>query len=222
MNSVPANSIRILIADDHELFRDGFRVLLKKQRRIALIGEAGNGKELLTMVASLKPDVVVTDIRMPIMDGVAVCRSMQADYPHIGVIALSMYDEDNLIVEIMEAGAKGYLLKNASKEEIIEAIETAYKHQIYFSKYTSARLIDLFKESPFDPFKKAKPTELSLVDKRIIRMICEEKSSKEIADALYFSIRTIESYRRNIQEKIGVRNVAGLVIYAIKNDLYKL
>ncbi|MDB5196351.1 MAG: LuxR family transcriptional regulator [Flaviaesturariibacter sp.] len=222
MNPVSIDPIRILIADDHELFRDGFRVLLKKQKSIALIGEAGNGQELMQLVASLKPDVVVTDIKMPLMDGVEVCRRMQRDYPQIGVLALSMFDEENLILEIMEAGAKGYLLKNASKEEIIEAIETAYKDQLYFSKFTSSRLIALFKESRFNPFKKRESGELTDTEKRIISLICEEKSSKEIAETLSLSPRTVESYRKNIQNKTCVRNVAGLVIYAIKNDIYHL
>lgn len=214
--------IRIIIADDHEIFRDGFRVMLKKYKGIELVGEAANGQELLTLTADLIPDVVVTDIKMPVMDGIAACRRLQRQFPAIGVIALSMFDEEGLVVEMMECGAKGYLLKNASKEEIIEAIETAYKGDTYFSNLTSRRLMNMLAASQTNPFRKRFNGELTSTEKRIIEMICEEKLSKEIADELRFSVRTVESYRSNIQEKIGVKNVVGLVIYAIKNNLYRL
>ena len=118
-----ANPIRIILADDHEIFRDGFKAMLKKQPSVELIGEASDGEELVEVTRQLNPDVVVTDIKMPRMDGLQATRILSKEFPQIGIIALSMIDEENLIIDMMEAGAKGYLLKNAHKNEIIEAIK---------------------------------------------------------------------------------------------------
>jgi two-component system, NarL family, response regulator NreC len=213
--------IRVVIADDHEIFRDGFRVLLKKQKHIELVGEAENGKLLLQLIEETNPDVVITDIRMPEMDGLAVTRSLQKNYPEIAVIALTMFDEESLIVDMLEAGAKGYLLKNAPKEEILEAIDAVAKDEVYFCRHTSPKLIGLIGQSNYNPFKKNFPDVLSPQEKRIISLICQEYSSKEIATQLNLSVRTIESYRLGLLDKIKAKNVAGLVVYAIKNDLYK-
>jgi DNA-binding NarL/FixJ family response regulator len=210
-----------VIADDHEIFRDGFRVMLKKQKGIELVGEASNGEELLELTATLQPDVVITDIRMPRLDGIAATRRLQKEQPGIAIIALSMFDEEHLIVEMMEAGAKGYLLKNAQKEEIVEAIESVANDTTYFCKHTSKKLIGLFGESNFNPFKKRTATELSEKELQILGLICDEYSSKEIASLLRMSTRTIESYRLTLLDKIGARNMAGLVIYAMKNGIYK-
>ncbi|MDB5252181.1 MAG: LuxR family transcriptional regulator [Flaviaesturariibacter sp.] len=217
----PVKTLRVVIADDHEIFRDGFRVMLKKQAGIELVGEASNGEELLTITASLKPDVVITDIRMPRLDGIEATRRLQKEQPGVAVIALSMFDEEHLIVEMMEAGAKGYLLKNAQKEEIVEAIETVANDATYFCKHTSKKLIGLFGESHFNPFKKRSPNDLNEKELQILGLICDEYSSKEIASLLRMSTRTIESYRLTLLDKIGARNMAGLVIYAVKNGIYK-
>jgi DNA-binding NarL/FixJ family response regulator len=213
--------VKIIIADDHEIFRDGFRVLLKKNKNVELIGEAENGKVLLELVKDLHPDIVITDIRMPEMDGLEVTRELHKKYPHIAVIALTMFDEENLIVDMLEAGAKGYLVKNASKEEILEAIDAVMKDEVYFCRHTSPKLIGLIGQSSYDPFKKRDNSVLTPQEKRIISLICQEYSSKEIALQLNLSVRTIESYRLSLLDKIKAKNVAGLVVYAIKNDLYK-
>jgi DNA-binding NarL/FixJ family response regulator len=213
--------VKIIIADDHEIFRDGFRVLLKKNKNVELIGEAENGKVLLELVKDLQPDIVITDIRMPEMDGLEVTRELHKKYPHIAVIALTMFDEENLIVDMLEAGAKGYLVKNASKEEILEAIDAVMKDEVYFCRHTSPKLIGLIGQSSYDPFKKRDNSVLTPQEKRIISLICQEYSSKEIALQLNLSVRTIESYRLSLLDKIKAKNVAGLVVYAIKNDLYK-
>lgn len=127
-------TINIVLADDHELIRDGFGVLIKKMPDIKLIGEAKNGKELLEVVRELKPDVVVTDIKMPEMDGIEATKLLTKEFPEIGIIALSMFDEKNLIAEMFEAGAKGFLLKNAQKDEIIEAIKAVNRGSIIIAK----------------------------------------------------------------------------------------
>src|SRR5690348_4606233 len=126
------NPIRIILADDHEIFRDGFKAMIRKQPSVDLIGEASNGEELVEITRRLKPDVVVTDIKMPRMDGLQATKILCAEFPQMGIVALSMIDEENLIIDMMEAGAKGYLLKNAHKDEIIEAIKAVHNDQIYY------------------------------------------------------------------------------------------
>ena len=214
--------IRIILADDHEIFRDGFRVMIKKQPSVQLIGEAADGEELIDLTRRLQPDVVITDIKMPKKDGIEATKIMAREWPSLGIIALSMFDEENLIVEMLEAGARGYLLKNAHKEEIIEAIKTVNLNQPYYCNDTSAKLAQMIARSRFKTAAKSKRPDFSDKEFAVIRLICQEMSNKEIAQQLHLSIRTIEGYRDRIQEKIGAKNAAGIVVYAIKNNIFTL
>jgi DNA-binding NarL/FixJ family response regulator len=214
--------VRIILADDHEIFRDGFQTMLKKQKEIEMVGEAENGKELIELTARLNPDVIITDIKMPVMDGIEATRILSDRFPHIGIIALSMFDEDNLVVDMLEAGAKGYLIKNAPKHEIFEAIKTVYKKGTYYCHHTSNRLAQMIAKSKFNPYKKIPKIEFTERETEIIKLICAELSNKEMASHLNLSIRTVEGYRDKIQEKMDVKNAAGIVIYAIKNGIFKI
>jgi DNA-binding NarL/FixJ family response regulator len=214
--------IRIVLADDHELFRDGFKVMLRKQTEIQLIGEASNGKELFDVVKELQPDIVITDIKMPVMNGIEATRRITETFPDIGIIAFSMFDEESLVVEMLEAGARGYLLKNAHKPDILEAIRMVNARHTFYCPETSARLAKLIANSKFDPFKKQKPISFTEKELAVICLICEEKTNKEIADELHLSIRTIEGYRDRIQEKMHAKNAAGIVVYAIKHGIYNI
>ncbi|RYZ16198.1 MAG: response regulator transcription factor, partial [Chitinophagaceae bacterium] len=185
------------------------------------VGEAADGEHLLAMVEFCKPDVVITDIRMPNVDGVAATRLLQHSHPDIPVIGLSTYDEEQVIVDMLEAGARGYLLKNASKEEIFTAVDMVHRGEVYFCASTSPRLAELIAKSSFNPFRRRPSAEINDREKEIIRLICQEFSSKEIALQLNNSVRTVESYRDRLLDKIGARNVAGLVVYAIKHGIYK-
>jgi DNA-binding NarL/FixJ family response regulator len=213
--------IRIVLADDHEIFRDGFRVMLKKQTGVELIGEAADGQELLKVVQERQPDVVITVIKMPKLDGISATKELTKRFPHIGIIALSMFDEENLIIEMLEAGAKGYLLKNAHKSEIIAAVEAVFNKQTYYCNHTSRKLTQLIAESNFNPNRRSIQPEFSEKEISVMRFICQEMSNREIAIQLKLSVRTIEGYRERIQEKIDARNTAGIVVYAIKNRIYK-
>ena len=214
--------IRIILADDHEIFRDGFAGLLKKQDEIQLIGEASDGRELIALTAKLKPDVILTDIRMPNMDGIEATKILTHKFPHIYVIALSMFNDDNLVIDMMEAGAKGYLLKNAHKTEIIEAIKAVNKQEMYYCKQTSNKLIQLLAKSKSGSYKESLRPKFSGKEVEVISLICQQCSNIEISKKLCLSIRTIEGYRKKIQEKMMVRNTAGIVVYAIKNGIYKI
>ena len=214
--------IRIVLADDHEIFRDGFQTMLKKQSNVELIGEAENGKELIELVEKLNPDVIITDIKMPKMDGVEATKILSDRFPEIGVIALSMFDEDDLVVDMLEAGARGYLIKNAAKHEILEAIRTVYEKGTYYCQHTSHKLAQMIAKSKFNPYKKAKKIEFTNREIDIIRLICAEYSNKEMGAQLNLSVRTVEGYRDKILEKMEVKNTAGIVVYAIKNGIYKI
>jgi DNA-binding NarL/FixJ family response regulator len=218
-----SSPIRIVLADDHEIFRDGFKAMLKKQPSVELLGEAADGEELVALVRNLQPEVVVTDIKMPKMDGLQATKLIAKEFPNIGIIALSMIDEESQIIDMMEAGALGYLLKNAHKNEIIEAIQAVHEHRVYYCDGTSAKLTRMIAKSNRIPFhKREAKVELSQKEIDVILLICQEMTNKEIADRLNLSIRTIEGYRDKIQEKIGARNSAGIVIYAIRNGIYTI
>jgi two-component system, NarL family, response regulator NreC len=213
--------IRLLMADDHEIFRDGFKLMLTKYPDIELIGEAENGRELLELAQQLQPDVIITDIKMPIMDGIEAAKQISEQFPDIGIIGLSMFDEDDLIVDMLEAGAKGYLIKNAGKEQITEAIRTVYNNDPYYCKTTSHKLTQMIARSRFNPYKKAAKVEFSERELEIIELICNECTNKEISDKLFISIRTVEGHRLKILEKMDVKNTVGLVVYAMKMGLVK-
>ena len=217
-----AGTIRIIIADDHEIFRDGFKLMLTKQKDITLVGEAENGKELVALTRTLHPDVIITDIKMPILDGIEATIKIIEEFPEMGIIGLSMFDEDDLIIDMLEAGAKGFLIKNANKEQIAEAIKTVYNNDPYYCKTTSYKLTQMIAKSRFNPYKKTKKIEFSDREIEIIKMISEEMTNKEIGDKLFLSVRTIEGHRLKILEKMSVKNTVGLVVYAIKNGILKI
>jgi DNA-binding NarL/FixJ family response regulator len=215
------DTITVVIADDHEIFRDGLALMLSKQKHIKLVGQAENGLQLIDVAANLTPDIILTDIKMPLMDGVEAARTIIHQQPDAKIIALSMFDEENLVIDMLEAGAKGYLLKNADKQEILEAIQTVHENNTYYCRLTSARLASMIVKSRHSDTKKSKPAEFSDREKEIIRYICQQHTAQQIADKLFLSKRTVEGYRTKILEKMNVRNTAGVVIFALKHELIR-
>lgn len=213
------NNINIVIADDHEIFLDGLALMLAGHQSFTVCGRALNGHQLLEIVDREKPDIVLTDIRMPGIDGIQATKQLLATHPHIGVIALSMFDEENLIVEMLEAGAKGYLLKNAHKDEIIDAITSVYQNKNYYCSQTSFLLATMIVRSKANHTTQQQTIVLNEREKLIIQMICQQQTTQQIADKIYLSKRTIEGYRVKILEKIQAKNIAGVVIFALKNNI---
>lgn len=210
--------IDIILADDHEIFRDGFVQMIRKSHEIRLVGEAANGHELLELAHSRKPDVIITDIQMPLMDGIEATHRLTAELPHIGIIALSMYNDDYQIREMIEAGAKGYLVKNAHKTEIVAAIKSVYGDNSYFCKVTREKL-----EDHHGPGNKiAGLPVFSERETQIVDYICQEYSNKEIAELMGISKRTVEWHREEITKKMKVKNTAGIVRYAIEYKFFKI
>lgn len=215
------HKIQLIIADDHDIYRDGLKALLDHCGDFIVVGEAITGKQLVTLCEKNIPDVVLTDIMMPVMDGIQATRWLADNLPGVRVIALSMFNQDHLILDMLNAGASGYLIKNAHKNEIIDAIHSVHKNKPYYCSSTSYKLARLIGSSRLGPQAKHK---ISFSDREmdIIRMICEERTTKEIGDKLNMSSRTAEEYRKRIREKMDVKGTAGIVIYAITNDLFRL
>lgn len=211
--------IRIVIADDHPMFREGIYLLLEKQDELEIIGEANDGEQLIRVTKNLLPDIVITDIDMPHVNGIEATKAIKTEHPGTGVIALTMFGEDHLIVDMLEAGATGYLLKNARKDDLTEAVNTVYSGQSYYCGSTSMRLTKMIAQSK--GFRDMPKKDFSEKELDIMKLICEQYASKEIADATQLTQRTVEKYRGDIMEKIGARNLAGIVIYAIRNGIYK-
>ncbi len=214
--------IKIVIADDHEIFREGFKLLLKNQPELQLVGEAENGKELLEIAYREQPDVAIIDIKMPVMDGIEACQQIKKKFPDLKVIALSMFNDDNLIIDMLESGAKGYLLKNTNKNELLEATKAVFEGSTYYCSATSAKLTRMIAESKFNPYRDHPVQKFTARETDIIKLICEQYTNKEIATMLGLSIRTVESHRKNIQEKTAAKNLVGVVVYAIKHKIYQI
>jgi DNA-binding NarL/FixJ family response regulator len=211
--------IRIVLADDYPLFREGLKSLISHYvpSKVNILAEAANGKELIRAVEHYKPDIVVTDIRMPLMDGIEATRIISQRFKSTSVIALSMSGDKNTVLTMYRAGAKGYLLKQAEHSEILKGIETVYKGDTYFCTHTSSALASLY---GLDKRVNNKlKINFSAKELRIIRLICEQFTTKQIAVILGLSTRTIDDYRYKIQEKMEVRNMVGIALYAVKNNI---
>ena len=215
-------NINIVIADDHEIFLDGLALMLSKHPGFKVCGRASNGQQLQEIVNREQPDIVLTDIRMPVVDGIQSTKQILAAHPAMGVIALSMFDEENLIIEMLEAGAKGYLLKNAHKDEIVDAINSVYHNKNYYCAQTSFLLATMIvRSNKFNSNTQPVPIVLNDREKMIIQMICQQQTTQQIADKICLSKRTVEGYRVKILEKIQAKNTAGVVIFALKNNIIK-
>ncbi|SJZ67856.1 response regulator transcription factor [Sediminibacterium ginsengisoli] len=211
--------IKVLIADDHVIFREGLKMLLKPVKQIELAGEVSDGRELISFAENELPDVILTDIKMPVIDGIEATRKLCRLFPTARIIALSTYSDEHLIIEMLEAGARGYVLKNADTDEVVTAIKTVYEHKPYFSQEITQSLLKIVVERQH--LLKEEAPLLSELEKDIIRFICREMTSKQIAERLNTSQRTIEGFRVKIMSKTGARNVAGIITYALQHGIYK-
>ncbi len=211
-------AINILIADDHKMFREGLTELLSKEQGMKVIDTAGSGAEIRLALSSNHIDVVLMDIDMGETNGIEMTQEVKFSYPDIYVLALSMHGDKNYIVKMLEAGATGYILKNAGKEEMINAIHTVANGNTYFSSQVSSKLLEhITKPAPIR--RSAEDALLTDREIEILRLIAEEYSNPEIAEKLFISVRTVDTHRRNILDKLGAKNTAGLVKYAIQKGL---
>ena len=213
--------ISVVVADDHEIFRQGFKAMISHYEDLEVIGEAENGRELVELVKNLQPDLAFVDIKMPLLDGIDATRDIAALAMGTRVIALSMFSDDVYVIDMLQAGASGYVLKNTRYEELIKASRIVLNGGHYFCNDASERIQSFLKLHALSSLKKAQDPVLTEREIEIIKLICEQLTSKEIASALGLSQRTVDTYRDVIQKKTNSKNMAGIVLYAVKYGLYK-
>ena len=215
-------SIRILLADDHAVVRDGLKLLLENQPDVRVVGEATNGREAVREIGRLLPDIVLMDIAMPELNGIAAAKQISQDYPGTKIIILSMHSTSEHIYRSLKAGARGYLLKESAGTEVVNAVHAVYGGGRYLSQKISDRVIEdyLKKQDSGDvdnPFDRLSPRELE-----ILQLVAEGKSSADIARIVYLSPKTVETYRSRMMQKLGVSDIPGLVKLAIRYGLTSL
>lgn len=214
--------IKVVIADDHKIIRVGLRGLLEREKDISVVGEAENAEEIEKLLAVQPADVILMDIDLGETDGIVMTKKVKETHPSLQVLGLTMHEEPDYIIKMLEAGASGYLLKNAGREELLTAIHTVAKGDSYFSQKVSATLLQAVtrqKQSPAEVKKIQIQTPLSEREIEVLRLIAQEYSNGEIAEKLFISIRTVDTHRRNLLEKLQVKNTVGLVKYAIAKGL---
>ena len=209
--------IKIAIADDHQLFREGLAFIILQNQGLELIIDAENGKDLLSQLEASPqlPNIILMDIKMPGMDGMECTQKVKAKYPGIRIIALSMYDQEDFILHLLDLGVSGYLLKDSSAQEVNKAINQTYDTGYYFSDIVSqAMLRGLKRKKAFKP-KINDQVQVTPREKEILDLIIKEYTTQEIAEKLFISTRTVETHRKNLLEKLNAKNTAGLVIKAL-------
>jgi two-component system, NarL family, response regulator NreC len=213
--------IRVMLADDHRLFRDGLRTLLQQQAEIEVVGMAADGPSVADVAAGCKPDVVLMDMSMPGLNGIEATRRLVAEHPDIRVVMLSMHADRRFVVESLRAGALGYVLKDCEIGELVEAIKSVVKRQLYLSKTIAEAVVRdylaLTIQQPESAF-----AVLSAREREVLQKLSEGSSAKEIAATLRISIKTVETHRKNIMDKLNIHSIAELTKYAIREGLTPL
>jgi DNA-binding NarL/FixJ family response regulator len=213
------SKIRIAIADDYKIFREGLKVGLSADDNLEVMMEADNGEDLMKGLESTVPDVIIMDLKMPIMDGMEATKMVRKKYPVVKVLVVSMYEDDKFIIHLMENGANGYLLKNAEPDEIRRSIYSVHENGYYFNDLVNKALLKklVLKNNLKPSFNQN--IDLTEREQEVLKLICEEKTAAEIGKQIFLSPRSVEGIRQRLIEKIGVRNTAGLVMFAVKNGL---
>lgn len=212
------NRIRIILADDHEVFLDGMLRAFENHPEYVIAGTFKNGEQLVRGVRTHRPDVVMTDISMPVLNGIDAIAKIKEDHPELLCIVLTNFDSDHLILSALEAGAFSYVNKAMPKEEIFAAIDSSLNEIPYYCKSTSQRVLRLIANSEFGKPKK-RAEWFNETEKKIIALFVKDRLVKEIAAELFLGDRTVERYKAKIMEKMGCKTTAGIVVYAIRNKL---
>lgn len=211
--------IKIAIADDYKIYRDGIKVGLAADKNLEVVLEADNGEDLINGLENANPDVIIMDLKMPIMDGMEATKEIRKRFDAIKVLVVTMYDDDKFIIHLMEMGANGYLLKNAESEEIRKSIYAVYENGYYFNDLVNKALLKkLVLKRNFKPSFN-QDIEFTERELEVLKLICEEKTAAEIGKEIFLSPRSVEGIRQKLIEKVGVRNTAGLVMFALKNGI---
>lgn len=213
--------IKVFLADDHHIVRQGLKALVERENDFTVIGEAENGLVAVKRVNELLPDVVVMDLHMPDLNGVEATRQVLAENPHIKVVCLTAHADRRATAEMLRAGARGFVLKDAAFEELIIAVRMVMKHKVYLSPAMTGLLVDDVLSAEGEDTVRRAPA-VSMREREVLRLIADGSSTKEIAMQLHLSTKTIESHRRNLMEKLKIDSVAALTKYAIREGLTRL
>ncbi|MFS2186446.1 response regulator [Mucilaginibacter sp. Mucisp84] len=211
--------IKIAIADDYTIYRDGLKIGLTQDENLEVILEAGDGEDLIKGIETNMPDVIIMDLKMPVMDGMEATKLIKKKYPEMKILVVTMYDDEKFVIHLMEIGANGYLLKNAEAEEIRKAIYSVHETGYYFNNIVSNALLKklVIKGNIKPSFKEG--VELTEREQDVLKLICAEKTANEMGQQLFLSPRSVEGIRQRLIDKVGVRNTAGLVMFAVKNGI---
>ncbi len=212
--------IKILIADDHTMFVDGIESILQAEDDIKVVGRCYEGQQVKEFVTKNAVDIILLDVNLPDMSGIEVCKEILECYPNIKILAISMFNEESYVSEILNNGAKGYILKNTGREELLKAINVIYEGATYFSKEVTETIMKgLMNRRKSSNKSSAEIPKISRREKEVLKLIVEEFTTQEIADKLFISLKTVESHRSNLLGKLNARNSAGLVRISIENGL---
>lgn len=217
MKSPDTNTvIKVAIADDHTLFRTGVKTSLSQRKDIQMVAEAENGMQLMNLLRHIQPDVVLLDIQMPIMNGLTALPEIKKLYPNVKVIMLSFLNDHSVISKMMELGANSYITKESGADMIYDAIKAVYQNDFYFNDLTNKALLSGLRTKRTAESSMPQDVHLNEKEITILKLMCEEKSTKEIADMVDLSPRTVEAIRDKLKTKTGTKSMAGLVLYAVK------
>jgi DNA-binding NarL/FixJ family response regulator len=211
--------IKVAIADDHALFRTGVKTSLQARKDIQMVAEAENGMQLMNLLRHIQPDVILLDIQMPIMDGLTALPEIKKLYPNVKVVMLSFLNDHSVISKMMEMGANSYITKESGADMIYDAIKGVYENDFYFNDLTNKALLSGLRTKRTAESSMAQDVQLSEKEITILKLMCEERSTKEIADMVDLSPRTVEAIRDKLKTKTGTKSMAGLVLYAVKAGL---
>ena len=211
--------VRVLLADDHQLMRSGIRLMLEREPDLSVVGEASDGREAVTLAKSLRPDIVIMDIGMPSLNGIEAAGLMTQENPELPIMIVSMHPDETYVLRALKAGARGYLLKDSAEADLIKAVHVVAGGKSFFSPAVSKVLLDdyvrkLKRSGTDDAYDLLTPRE-----REVLQLIAEGKSNKEIANLLNLSVYTVESHRSNLMEKLNLRGLPELILYAVRNGI---
>ncbi len=209
--------IQVLLADDHSMVRHGFRLLLEKEGGYRIVGEASDGQEAIRLAGRLRPDVAVLDLSMPVLNGLDAARGIRKESPRTGILLLTVHSEEAYVLQALQAGIRGYLVKTQAPADLVQAIQEILQGRVYLSPCISHTVVGAYlsqSEPPGDV--------LTLRERQVLQLIAEGKTSKEIADVLSLSVRTTESHRARIMKKLQIHSTPGLVRYAVRKGIVEL
>lgn len=217
-----SQKISILIADDHTLLRSGIRALLEDEHDMVVVGDANDGREAVRLAALLKPNVILMDIAMPLLNGLEATRQIKREHPEINVLVLTMYDHEEYFRQMLEVGASGYIIKRVAASELVGAIRAVYNGEAVLSPAITRLLLEDYLNRESFTQEKDDPNALSSREREVLQLIAEGKTSREIAEILNLSVKTVQSHRTNLMQKLDLHDRGDLIKYAIQKKIIEL